>query len=162
MEPWLTQSEPGWEPLSLPQVIRKENFLNGPPEEDRLQLEYYWQPAEKTIWAKAYFGSRTQGPPGHAHGGSMAAVLDEAMGAVAWHSGHPVVAVELITRFKTFLPLGSCVLVKAQITQIDGRKVNAEGHIESRNGETRYAEGEALFIEIDPARFGVKLDHFFG
>ena len=32
------------------------------------------------------------GPPGHVHGGAMAAALDEAMGAVCWMNGHPVVA----------------------------------------------------------------------
>ena len=44
-------------------------------------------------------GPPIEGPPGHAHGGSMAAVLDEAMGAAAWMEGHLVVAVRLATSF---------------------------------------------------------------
>src|SRR5690349_90349 len=50
--------------------------------------------------------ARQQGPPGHAHGGCLSAILDEAMGAVVWCAGHPVVAGRLEVDFKRAVPLG--------------------------------------------------------
>ena len=61
-------------------------FLQGHP---HLRIAYY-RSAEKddhghhALFGRAFFGSAgCEGPPGHAHGGSMAAVLDEAMGSCA-------------------------------------------------------------------------------
>ena len=36
-----------------------------------------------------------QGPPGHAHGGLSAAVLDEVMGAAVWQAGYTAAAVKI-------------------------------------------------------------------
>ena len=47
------------------------------------------------VLADFTFDKRHQGPPGHADGGSLAAVLDEAMGAAVWLAGHSVVAAHL-------------------------------------------------------------------
>ena len=47
-------------------------------------IHYFRTGPDRSLRAKVLFGPGTQGPPGHAHGGSMAAVLDEAMGGAAW------------------------------------------------------------------------------
>jgi acyl-coenzyme A thioesterase PaaI-like protein len=84
----------------------------------------------------------------------MAALLDEAMGGAAWMEGHPVVAAELTTRFKTMLPLGTRCVVEAWVIAVDGRKVRVAGRLRMSDDDTVYAEGEALFITLDPKRFG--------
>ena len=80
--------EAGWEPVE-PFPSADDTFLS---EGDRVRLAYFRKPDEPILYAKAWFGSKTMGPPGHVHGGAMAATLDEAMGAVCWMNGHPVVA----------------------------------------------------------------------
>lgn len=150
---WLVRPETGWTPVSPPQVVASGTFVSGEPSGDRLRVRYFRRDHDGVLMAKAWFGPGTQGPPGHAHGGSMASLLDEAMGAAAWSSGHAVVAAELTTRFRRMLPLEASCIVEARVASSDGRKVRTVAELRRRSGDL-VAEGEALFIELDPARFG--------
>lgn len=96
---------------------------------------------------RAWFGPETEGPPGHAHGGSMAAVLDETLGAAAWAAGHPVVVASLKVDFRAMLPLGTDATFETWIESIDGRKVHTRGRLTSPTGDV-FAEGRALCIVI--------------
>ena len=42
---------------------------------------------DKSIFAEVTLNDAQQGPPGFAHGGASAALLDEAMGAAVWLAG---------------------------------------------------------------------------
>src|SRR6202035_4305602 len=97
------------------------------------------------------------GPPGHAHGGSMAAVLDEAMGAAAWIARHVVVAVQLDTSSRRMLPLGTDTLLEAWVERVEGRKVWTRGRLLYERGAP-FAEAQALFVTLDPERFGPLLE----
>ena len=87
--------EPGWEPVE-PFPSPEDTFL---ADGDRVRLAYFRKPDEPDLYAKAWFGAKTMGPPGHVHGGAMAATLDEAMGAVCWMNGHHVVAATITITF---------------------------------------------------------------
>ena len=104
---WLQQAQPGWTAVEFPHEIVQDNFVSGDTNGRRLTVRYFRSDAEACLVAKVLFGPEAQGPPGHAHGGSMAALLDELMGGAAWMSGHMVVSAELTIRFKTMLPLRS-------------------------------------------------------
>jgi acyl-coenzyme A thioesterase PaaI-like protein len=150
---WLQQAQPGWTAVEFPHEIVQDNFVSGDTNGRRLTVRYFRSDAEACLVAKVLFGPEAQGPPGHAHGGSMAALLDELMGGAAWMSGHMVVSAELTIRFKTMLPLGTRCIMRAQVTAADGRKVRTNSTIYDEEG-TVFSEGEALFIELDPKRFG--------
>jgi len=145
--------EPGWTPIN---PLRLEggprSFVSGEPEGDRLRVRYFRRERDGRLVGRAWFGPGAQGPPGHAHGGSMAAVLDEAMGAAAWWDGHLVVAVRLATSFQRMLPLGTDALLEAWVEKIEGRKVWTLGRLLDEDGEP-FAEADALFLKLDPARF---------
>lgn len=143
---WLTSAEPGTRRVELPHALGLRTFVSG-DEGDRLRVQYFRTEAKNVLMAKVWFGPGTMGPPGHAHGGSIAAVLDEAMGGAAWLSGHPVLAAELITRFKRMVPLGARCLLRAEVVSAEGRKVRAVSELRSLQGRL-YAEGEGLFVEI--------------
>ena len=82
-------SEVGWTPIDpLGSVGTGRSFVSGEPDGDRLRVCYYRRDRDGALVGKIWFGPGAEGPPGHAHGGSMAAVLDEAMGAGAWLAGH--------------------------------------------------------------------------
>lgn len=146
--------EPDWEPF-LPFRLEagRGTFVSSDPPGDRLRVAYFRRERAPRLVGRAWFGPGAEGPPGHAHGGSIAAVLDEAMGAAVWLAGRIVVAVRLVTEFRRMLPLGTDALFEAWVTGAEGRKIAARGHLLDADGRP-YAEAEGLFVEIDPARFG--------
>ncbi len=144
---WVRTPEEGWSPLPMADSVRRNNFVSGVSSGKRLTVEYFRYDADGSLRAKVIFGPAAQGPPGHAHGGSMAAVLDEAMGAAAWVSGHMVVAAELTTRFKGMLPLGSRCVCEGRVESVAGRRVRVSGLLRSVDGHT-FSEGEAVFVKL--------------
>src|SRR5688500_1674950 len=87
------------------------------------------------------------GPPGHVHGGAMAAALDEAMGAVCWMNGHKVVAATISVNFLAMLPIETETILDAHIERIDGRKISTRAALTNPAGQT-VAEGQGLFIVL--------------
>ncbi len=129
------------------------SFLAGPHLDDEIiRLRWYVRESDDALVGKIWFGPGAQGPPGHAHGGSMAAVLDEALGSSCWVAGHAVVAAELTTKFRTMLPLGEVVTAEAWVDRTDGRKIHPRGRIVGDDG-TVFAEATGLFIELDRGKF---------
>jgi acyl-coenzyme A thioesterase PaaI-like protein len=130
--PWVTE-----------QAATSRQFLQGNP---HLQLTWFLEdllcsssPADgggaswRRLYGRIVFGSAgCEGPPGHAHGGSQAAVLDEGMGCCAWLNEQHVLAGEIAVRFLNPLPLDTPVDLMAEIQEIAGRKVLLRGEIASR------------------------------
>ncbi len=138
--------EPGWVPFDAPALVGESlRFVSGEPEGNRYRVRYY-RDAERQLKAQIWFGPETGGPPGHAHGGSIAAVLDEVLGLAAWNAGYSIVVANLNVDFRNLLPLQQVVTVETNIVSAEGRKVVVRGRI--CRGETVYAEGECLCITL--------------
>ena len=133
--------EPGWEPVE-PFPSPEETFL---AEGDRVRLAYYRRAGEPVLYAKAWFGLKTMGPPGHVHGGAMAATLDEAMGAAAWMNDYKSVAATITISFVAMLPIETETIVEARIERVEGRKVHLTSTIKNPSGHI-VAEGSGLFV----------------
>lgn len=141
--------EADWVPFDAPALVGESlRFVSGDPEGNRFRVRYYLD-AEKRLQARIWFGPETEGPPGHAHGGSMAAVFDEVLGLAAWAAGYPIVVGNLNVSFRNLLPLQKVVTVESKVISAAGRKVLVQGRI--CHGETVYAEAECLCITI-PAK----------
>jgi uncharacterized protein (TIGR00369 family) len=93
-----------------------------------------------------------QGPPGHAHGGASAAILDEAMGLVVWAAGLQVAAVNLEINYHRPLPLNVPLTVETRITQKDERKIFSTGEIKLLDG-TVCVSGRGIYV-VAPHLFG--------
>ena len=128
------------------------SFVSGEPSGDRLRVRYGYLATDRLLRGRCWFGPGAEGPPSHAHGGSMAALLDEAMGTCAWASGHGVVAARIEVEFRTLLPLGRVVVVESQVSRVEGRKVHVTGRI-TDGSATRYATSTGLFLELGAERF---------
>jgi acyl-coenzyme A thioesterase PaaI-like protein len=135
--------EPGWEPVE-PFPSPEGTFL---AESNHVRLAYFRKPGEPTLYAKAWFGSKTMGPPGHVHGGAMAAVLDEAMGAAAWMNDYKSVAATITITFLAMLPLETETIVEANIDRVEGRKVHVRSTLKDPSGRI-VAEGSGLFVVL--------------
>ena len=145
--------EPGWTPI---EPFRMEggagSFVTGHEIDNRLRVRYFLRDGDRRLVGRAWFGAGAQGPPGHAHGGAMAAVLDEAMGAAAWVAGHVAVAARLDTTFHRMLPLGTDATLEGWVEREEGRKIWTAGRLLDAAGEP-FASAKALFVELPPERF---------
>ncbi len=139
----IAQPEPGWEACE-PFPFPEGTFL---AENNHVRLAYFRKPGEPTLYAKAWFGSKTMGPPGHVHGGALAATLDEAMGAVSWMNDHKSVAASITISFIAMLPLETDTVVEARIEKIDGRKIQVRSTLKDPSGRV-VAEGSGLFVVL--------------
>ena len=141
--------EPGWEDLDeLQERLADASFVSGDPGGDRLRVRYYRRTIDGAVVGRAWFGPGALGPPDHAHGGSMAAVLDEAMGITAWLAGYRAVAANLSVDFRRLLPLGTDATFCCWVDGIDGKKVELRGQLTGPAGEV-YAESRGLFVVVD-------------
>ena len=144
--------EPDWRPLDPFRIEGgRGSFVSGDPEGDTLRVAYFRRENDGRLMGRAWFGPGTAGPPGHAHGGAVAAVLDEAMGAAAWMAGHISLAASLHTDFRAMLPLGTDATLEAWVERHEGRKVWTRGALRGDDGRL-FAEANALFIRLDADR----------
>ena len=138
--------EAGWEEFDAPSLVGESlRFVSGDPEGNRFRVRYY-RDAEKHLHARIWFGPETEGPPGHAHGGAVAAVLDESLGLAAWAAGYAIVVGNLNISFRNMLPLQQVVTLESRVVSVAGRKIMVHGRIFC--GETLYAEAECLCITL--------------
>ncbi len=138
--------EPDWNLFDAPALVGESlRFVSGDPAGDRFRIRYY-RDADLHLHARIWFGPETQGPPGHAHGGSIAAVMDEALGLAAWAAGYPVVVGNLNVSFRNLLPLEQVVTLESEVVSVEGRKIMVHGRLFC--DDTLYAEGQCLCITI--------------
>lgn len=150
--------DPGWIPLDPPNLEGgRGSFVSGEPAGGRLRVRYFRREGQAGLVGRAWFGPGAEGPPGHAHGGAVAAVLDEAMGSAAWVEGHPMVMAHLATDFRRMLPLGTDARLEARVTGVDGRKVHLEGRLVDEGGQA-YAEATGLGVVLEEERSRELLD----
>jgi acyl-coenzyme A thioesterase PaaI-like protein len=99
-------------------------------------------------------GPAFEGAPGRAHGGTVAALLDEVMGFVLAIHATPAYTGRLTVTYRGPTPLGIELEMRARLKSRHGRKLRivAEAH----HGTTLVAQAEGLFVTVDPERFGTR------
>ena len=150
----------GWQPLDAHPVGRtiaaftQRSYVSNEPEGDRLRVRYEARPeavphasaaSPAALRAEVWFGPRTEGPPGHAHGGSVAAVLDEVMGLAAWLAHRPAVAAHLEIDLRTPIPIGTTARVETSLGAADDRKTAVHARVLGPD-DTLYAEASGIFV----------------
>ena len=100
--------------------------------------------------ATATFGSAYEGPPGHVHGGYVAAAFDEVLGYVQSLGGNPGMTGRLITHYRRPTPLHVELRFEAELIREEGRKIFTEARVFA--GDTMTAEAEGLFVSIPRER----------
>ena len=154
--------EEGWRDISkFSDLLTRNSYVSGEPEGDRIRMRYWQRIGDGAAVGKAWFGPKAQGPPGYAHGGSQAALMDEVMGAAAWIAGHAVFTARLTHHYRQMLPLLETVRFEAIVDRVEGRKVHVKGFIESLDGKT-YSETEGLFVMISSDRLSDMATRFVG
>ncbi len=134
--------------VKVPYVyVPRSDFVIGDQKGERIRMFFYKSARAKELLAKVYLGKKCSGPPGHAHGGCTAAVLDEIMGATGWYCGYPVVAGKIEVEFLHMVPLKETYVLQGRIMGSEGKKVFTEGYLFDRSGKL-YARSSGIFIKI--------------
>lgn len=145
--------EAGWTPLTpFWESMGTRSFVSSDDDPDRIRVRYFADDAG-TVWARAVFGPGAEGPPGHVHGGALAALLDEAMGMAALATGRIVVAARIEVDFRTLVPLGAVVTVELVAAAGERTKVPVRATLRLTDGRTA-TEATGLFVDIGAERLG--------
>jgi acyl-coenzyme A thioesterase PaaI-like protein len=96
-------------------------------------------------------GAHHQGAPGLAHGGALAAAVDEVLGALGWLLRVPMVTGRLQAEYLRPVPVGAEVAVAARVLGADGRRVfcAAEGAVAA----TTVLRAFAVFVQVPREHF---------
>lgn len=118
--------------------------------------QYFIDTDSREVTARVTFGPAFEGPPGLVHGGFVAAYMDEAFGLGISNSGlqDPAMTGTLKVIYRLPVPLNHELIYKVHVTGEERRKVLMACTVTDMSGHV-YAEGEAIFIKIDPAVYAM-------
>ena len=100
---------------------------------------------------RAWFDYQYEGPPTCVHGGVIAMVFDELLGAANIAAGNPGMTGTLTIRYRKPTPLRTSLRLEAHCEKRQGRKILTRGAIYCEDVLT--AEAEGIFIQLPPERF---------
>ena len=105
-----------------------------------LQLELE-QAGDDRVAGRFFVKQDHQGPPGYAHGGVLAAALDEAMALLLHERGIRALTVGLELELRAPAPVGSFVEVEAELEREEGRRLFLRARAHGDHGELAVASG---------------------
>ncbi|MFB3815219.1 MAG: PaaI family thioesterase [Terriglobales bacterium] len=127
----------------------------GQDNEQGLRLKFVFDEAAKSFVSRFRLSRRYVGPPGHAHGGVIATILDEAMGKVNKIRHVVALTKEMTVEYLKPVPLGQPLIA-------EGRERHVRGRVHTNVAEIRNQQGEILarsrgkFIAIDAEKMFAK------
>jgi acyl-coenzyme A thioesterase PaaI-like protein len=129
------------------------SFLSRCAGEDGMKVRYF-ATEEGDLLAKVHFGTGSMGPPGHAHGGAMAAALDEAMGIACYFKMLPVLTSTLTIRYVRMLPLGTEAHLTATVEEGEGRDVIVKGRLFDPETGSDFTTAEGVYRRVKLDKIG--------
>lgn len=126
-------------------------FGCGPDNPEGMRLKFFLDEKRQRCVGRFRLARRYLGPPGHAHGGIIATILDEAMGKV--NKLRHVVAMtrSMEVEYLKPVPLHQPITVEAYELRVRGRKHTNVAELRDRRGQL-LARSTGLFIAIDPVK----------
>ena len=136
-------------------IAKNHCFACGPDNPEGMHLKFRFDERGGRAWCAFRLPLRFQGPPGHAHGGIIATILDEAMGKVNKLRSVIAVTKTMEVEYLKLVPLRKRLIVEGRERSVRGRKHVNVAQILNEKGEV-LARSRGLFIAIDPARMFAK------
>jgi uncharacterized protein (TIGR00369 family) len=130
-------------------------FGCGPDNPEGMQLKFKLDETGKRFVCRFKLPKRYVGPPGHAHGGVIATILDEAMGKVNKLRHVIALTSEMTVNYLKPVPLGKPLIAVGRERYVRGRVHVNEGEIQNEQGEV-LARSRGKFIAIDPHKMFAK------
>jgi uncharacterized protein (TIGR00369 family) len=136
-------------------IPKNHCFGCGKDNAEGMRLKFFLDEERQRCVGRFRLAKRYQGPPGHAHGGVIATILDEAMGKV--NKLRHVVAMtrSMEVEYLRPVPLRKLIVVEGYELRVRGRKHTNAAEIRNQKGEL-LARSTGLFIAIDPEKMFAK------
>ena len=136
-EPWPSQ----------PDNPFRHCFGCGPDRSDGLRVRCFR--TEQGVASPILIARRYEGPPGAAHGGIVAAYLDEVLGAsVLRATGRVAVTGELTVRYVAPVPIETPMVGRGALVADHGRYVDVEGRLEDLGTGRVFATARGRFFPV--------------
>ena len=116
------------------------------PQGMKLKFDYDERGAKFT--ARIRLKSCFAGPPGHAHGGIIATILDEAMSKLNKPNGITAVTSEMTVKYLRPVPLNRPLRVESHEISVEGRRRFRTAEIGDERGNV-LARGTGVFVVVD-------------
>jgi uncharacterized protein (TIGR00369 family) len=123
---------------------------------DGMRLKFTYDKKNSRVIGRTRLAPRFAGPPGYAHGGIIATILDEAMAKLNKLHGVTAVTGHLAVDYLRPVPLAQPIRLEAHEVRTSGRRRFREAEIITSTGEV-LARGQGIFITIDPEKMFAKL-----
>ncbi|HVO64376.1 MAG TPA: PaaI family thioesterase [Terriglobales bacterium] len=130
-------------------------FACGKNNPEGMRLKFTYDEERDCFVCRFRLGKRYTGPPGHAHGGIIATVLDEAMGKVNKLRHVVALTAQITVNYLKPVPLNKPLRVESRELRVRGRRHINVAEILNQNGEV-LARSQGKFIAIDPHRMFAK------
>ncbi len=136
-----------------PQAKLKMNYCFGCGKDnpEGLRLKFRLDEEGKRFVARFRLARRFTGPPGHAHGGIIAAILDEAMGKVNKLRSVVAMTRDMKVEYLKPVPLHRPLTAVAWEISVHGREHVNAAEIRNEAGEV-LARSTGTFVVVDPHR----------
>jgi acyl-coenzyme A thioesterase PaaI-like protein len=134
--------------LPSPNVF-PDNIVSGPANPMGLDARLVMDGQEAVMTVT--LGAACEGAPGRAHGGVVAALLDDTLGMVLSIHRTPAFTGRLALTYRAPTPLGVPLTGRARLTERRARTLTITGEL--RHGDLLLAEAEGTFIAVDPSHF---------
>lgn len=133
-------------------------FACGKDNDQGMQLQFYLDEEARHTICEFNLSRRYEGPPGHAHGGIIATILDEAMGKV--NKLHKVVALtkSMEIEYVRPVPLGQKLIVTGREQEHVGRRHINVAEISNEKGEV-LARSTGTFVAVDMNRMFARMEN---
>jgi acyl-coenzyme A thioesterase PaaI-like protein len=140
--------------LAKPVMVHqtKRSFVSGKLINDFIDALYYFNEENHQFYTMVTFGEMAQGPPNHVHGGAIAAIIDETMGAAAWMNRLHSMTAKLKINYFSAIPLNKQIYIETFIQNIEGKKVTLVSRIFD-DTDKLYVQAESLFIKQGKEKF---------
>jgi uncharacterized protein (TIGR00369 family) len=123
-------------------------FGCGPANSQGLQLRFALSPGGNSYTCEFELGASFVGPPGYAHGGIIATVLDEAMGKANKLKSKVALTRRMEVEYLRPVPLGKPLVVEGRVSRTRGRALYNRAEIRNARGSV-LARSRGKFLTID-------------
>ncbi|XP_030616494.1 acyl-coenzyme A thioesterase THEM5 [Delphinapterus leucas] len=108
----------------------------------------FFHPSKKKSVCLFQPGPYLEGPRGFAHGGSLAAMIDETFSKTAYLAGEGLFTLNLNTRFKNLIRMGSLAVLNVGVEKVEDQKLYISCVAQSTDQQTVYAKASGTFLQL--------------
>ena len=128
---------------------RNHCFACGKDNDQGMKLKFYFDEEARQAICKFRLGQRFTGPPGHAHGGIIATILDDAMSKLNKLRDVIAATSQLRIEYIRPVPLLAPLTVESRELSKRGRRLTHTAEIFDHKGSV-LARGRGVFVIINP------------